>query len=69
MKNTILTIKQGCFNCLHHKEGECNFKHPNGLSFDVMKIHVNEVTGEKYRCGCCCRNYIHINPKEMVIFT
>jgi hypothetical protein len=51
MNDSGLTINKGCFNCAKHMKG-CN-----GNRKDIDEILINAVTGEKYRCGCCCLDY------------
>lgn len=52
-----LTIEKGCFNCRFHSEKDCNLRYTNGKYLDTMEININDITGEKYRCGCCCGDY------------
>jgi hypothetical protein len=71
INNRTLTIKQGCFNCYNHTHKRCNLTYPSGTPIDVLKIQINDKTGEKYRTGCCCATYIVdlSYGKETVTFT
>ena len=67
-KNTVLTIRQGCFTCYRHMHEGCNTTNPDDSPHDVMAIQTNPQTGERFRCGCCCGDYVE-GVKEQVIFT
>jgi len=59
-----LTTEKGCFNCSRHESGKCILTR-DGKPIDVMEILTNP-NGIKYRCGCCCADYLPY--KEKVVF-